>query len=227
MDKRRDSWNKKLFSFTLAEILLVIGIIGFVAAMTIPALINSYQKNAAIETIKKEYTSLAQAVKQSESDNGNNADWDWGTGMTARQSFDTYWGPYLRVDIYCTTYTDCGYSSSAPWKVLNNTSAGTTAVSTTSRTSVILSDGSFLLVGIVGGTTNTIMIDINAGKPPNMFGKDVFYLVLDTNKGLMPYGYNLAMTTINSNCATGVAGGNFCLAKIMMDGWQMKSDYPW
>lgn len=37
--------KKKIIAFTLAEVLVTLGIIGVVAAMTIPTLVNSYQKN--------------------------------------------------------------------------------------------------------------------------------------------------------------------------------------
>lgn len=39
---------KKVFAFTLAEVLITLGIIGIVAAMTIPTLINNYQKKITV-----------------------------------------------------------------------------------------------------------------------------------------------------------------------------------
>ena len=37
----------KRFGFTLAEVLITLGIIGVVAAMTIPTLIKTYQKTSS------------------------------------------------------------------------------------------------------------------------------------------------------------------------------------
>ena len=39
---------KKIFGFTLAEVLITLGIIGVVAAMTLPTLIQNYKKNCHI-----------------------------------------------------------------------------------------------------------------------------------------------------------------------------------
>jgi prepilin-type N-terminal cleavage/methylation domain-containing protein len=47
--------------FTLAEVLITIGIIGVVAALTIPALVASYQERVFITAYKKAYTDLTQA----------------------------------------------------------------------------------------------------------------------------------------------------------------------
>ena len=53
-------------AFTLAEVLITLGIIGIVAAMTMPSLITNYQKQRAVTQLKKSYTNLAEAVKRSE-----------------------------------------------------------------------------------------------------------------------------------------------------------------
>jgi len=71
-----------------------------------------------------------------------------------------------------------------------------------------------------------IVVDLNASKGPNTYGKDVFWFDLDPDKGLMPNGYASSTTTVNNNCKTG-AGASYCATKIMRDGWEIKSDYPW
>lgn len=61
--------------FTLAEVLITLGIIGVVAAMTLPTLIQNY-KNQVVETrLKKFYSVMNQAVMLSESENGDKKDW--------------------------------------------------------------------------------------------------------------------------------------------------------
>lgn len=59
--------NRK-YAFTLAEVLITLGIIGVVAAMTIPMLISKIQK-AQIETqIRENYSSIYQTMKMAEND---------------------------------------------------------------------------------------------------------------------------------------------------------------
>ena len=49
--------------FTLAEVLVTLGIIGVVAAMTIPTLIQEHQKRALATATKKFYSTMSQAVR--------------------------------------------------------------------------------------------------------------------------------------------------------------------
>ena len=47
----------KLFKgFTLAEVLITLGIIGVVSALTMPALVANYKKQEAVSKLKKSYT---------------------------------------------------------------------------------------------------------------------------------------------------------------------------
>uniref|UniRef100_UPI00402A565C type II secretion system protein n=1 Tax=Candidatus Scatousia sp. TaxID=3085663 RepID=UPI00402A565C len=49
--------------FTLAEVLITLGIIGIVAAMTLPTLVNKYQKRTYIAGLQKFYTQISQAMQ--------------------------------------------------------------------------------------------------------------------------------------------------------------------
>lgn len=49
-------------AFTLAEVLITIGIIGVIAALTIPALINKTNKKELETAFKKQYSTLQQAI---------------------------------------------------------------------------------------------------------------------------------------------------------------------
>lgn len=54
--------KKNYTAFTLAEVLITLGIIGVVAAMTLPALVNKYKERELITQVKKTYTSINQAL---------------------------------------------------------------------------------------------------------------------------------------------------------------------
>ena len=65
----------KKAAFTLAEVLITLGIIGVVAAMTIPVLIQNH-KNTVVETrLKKVYTVMNQAIALAENDYGDKTYW--------------------------------------------------------------------------------------------------------------------------------------------------------
>lgn len=50
-------------SFTLAETLITLTIIGVIAALTVPTLISNYQKHTYVTRLKKAYSQLQNAVK--------------------------------------------------------------------------------------------------------------------------------------------------------------------
>ena len=62
--------------FTLAEVLITLGIIGVVAAMTIPSLINAAQGKELETAFKKAYSVLTQAVLIMEREEGQTVNWD-------------------------------------------------------------------------------------------------------------------------------------------------------
>lgn len=51
----------KRFGFTLAEVLITLGVIGIVAAMTLPALVHNYQEQEYVTRLKKSVSALEQA----------------------------------------------------------------------------------------------------------------------------------------------------------------------
>ena len=61
---------KKRAAFTLAEVLITLGIIGLVAALTIPTLINKYQMKSYEVAFKKQYSVLQNAINYSVFESG-------------------------------------------------------------------------------------------------------------------------------------------------------------
>lgn len=62
-------------AFTLAEVLITLGIIGVVAAMTLPTLIQNYRKHEVETKLAKFYSVMNQAIKLSEVENGEMSAW--------------------------------------------------------------------------------------------------------------------------------------------------------
>ena len=68
---------KKRNAFTLAEVLITLGIIGVVAAMTLPTLIQKYQDKSDYTHLKKIYSQLLQATLSLEQEYGPVEGWEW------------------------------------------------------------------------------------------------------------------------------------------------------
>ena len=74
-------WDKRKTGFTLAEVLITLGIIGVVAAMTLPALIQKQQEKATVVRLKKAYSILSQAYMFAVQEYGTPDTW----GMSGKQ----------------------------------------------------------------------------------------------------------------------------------------------
>ncbi len=61
--------------FTLTETLITLGIIGVVAAMTLPALIQNYRNHVVETRLKKIYSGINQAILLAEKDYGDRKYW--------------------------------------------------------------------------------------------------------------------------------------------------------
>lgn len=88
--------------FTLAEVLITLGIIGVVAAMTIPTLINNYKEKVIVNKLPEIYSILDQAYKMSVEDNGPISDWNLPTNVDeSRYDLMNHFLPYMKSYLAC------------------------------------------------------------------------------------------------------------------------------
>ena len=69
------SASQRKIAFTLAEVLITLGIIGVVAAMTLPTLIQKHNNQVVATRLHKFYSVINQAVTMAEVDYGNKEYW--------------------------------------------------------------------------------------------------------------------------------------------------------
>lgn len=77
-------------AFTLAEVLITLGIIGVVAAMTLPTLTAKYKKSVVETSLKKFYTTANQAVKLSIVKNGETEYWEFPAEYNSEELLNFY-----------------------------------------------------------------------------------------------------------------------------------------
>ena len=68
--REKAAGNIKKYAFTLAEVLITLGIIGVVAAMTMPALVANYKEKEIITKAKKDYSLILQALRLAQAEAG-------------------------------------------------------------------------------------------------------------------------------------------------------------
>ena len=82
-------------AFTLAEVLITLGIIGIVAAMTLPSIIEKYQEKVTVSKVRKMYALLQEAYLRVENKYGPASSWDCPSSAGRNTSYTRLWTSYF------------------------------------------------------------------------------------------------------------------------------------
>lgn len=230
--------KRYIFAFTLAEVLITLAIIGVVAALTIPALLN-YTNDLELKSAwKKAYAELLNTYNQIKNDNGGTIS---GLGLT-NINFANLFTPYYKV-------LNQGYSATAMmpdgttrWMQAIKTMNGNVGYGALGIQGglyiVILNDGKILGFEYTGGdisntwgfngadlastvtSSNHIFVDVNGVKGPNTLGKDIYGAMIYKDN-LVPFGTYLPTTStptvggaLQNTCNTS-STGHSCSAEYL------------
>ena len=199
---------RKNKAFTLAETLVVMGIIGVVAALTIPNLSSSTANKENVARGQKAYSTINEAFERVQAEYGNIQRWpsrDFGwDGNNATDFFANRMSEYLKVSKNCARNANQGCMASSV-KYLNGTSttSGYSAVTDadTSAYKMILADGTGLAIRVASGAI-FMNVDIDGPrKGSGTIGKDWFGFVYDrySTKKVIPVN----TANLTSSFATG------------------------
>ncbi len=232
------------FGFTLAEVLITLGIIGVVATITMLTLIKNYQKHETVNRLKQTYNIIYNAVRMSETENGLLETWEipYTSSTSANDCynkgkifFEQYLKPYIKTVKDCTT-SECWVGS------YTRTNGEVVNLENNKRYNIILANGT--VIGFEPkGTFVHLYIDLNGKKAPNKYGRDFFDILISkkasnasignyNKSGVYMFGQGkdrISLTSGDCSCSKDTAGSNglYCGALIMLDGWKIAPDYPW
>lgn len=174
-------------AFTLAEVLITLGIIGVVAALTLPSVVQNYQKRSLEVATQKFYSVMSQAIKQYMADEGVDdlrqsslIGYDDDSDETITAKNDEFFKKYLKAQIcedgcFADSYkTQTGETSYAIGKSADHDDI---------KGRYLLPDG--MVVNIYETFSNnallgtddipgTIYVDVNGRKGPNKIGYDLW-----------------------------------------------------
>lgn len=174
--------NKKVKNgFTLAEVLIVLGIIGIVAALTIPTLIQNAHERATVSQLKKVYSEFSQAYQLAINENGYPAD-NW---AGSEDTMSNTLAKYLKLSKNCSKQ-ECEEEAYNTLTEKPYTAA--------TKPNLILSDGTIILLRLDTINCTTLynrcgwfIADVNGYSKPNVLGKDAFFFAI-TNTQILPFG---------------------------------------
>ena len=193
-------------AFTLAETLITLGIIGIVAAMTIPTLMQKYYEKQVIAKAKETQSIISQALKIAEEEYDTPENWglDLTTSTWKRENAQKI-ADALRKGMKFSL--DCGTSDregkccyNKPVHYLNGTLSHNYAIET-GFYKVVLMNGVSLWFGIRGDLNQIdFFFDVNGNNSPNTIGKDIFALSYRMGQGLMIDGAPGDDTPYQTHC---------------------------
>lgn len=163
--------KNNFWGFSLAEVLVTLGILGVVAAFTIPTLLNSYQDSQYKTAYKKAFSISNQAIQNLNNDYLLSPVTGEGD-LTNKSNFLAFMGQFQVVKS-CTSNngTEC-------W----NTNGEKYNTSYPNQNSPSFIDNSGVAWSMYWNGASNILVDTNGNLKPNKWGKDRFELIGTNNK---------------------------------------------
>ena len=216
--------TKVKFAFTLAEVLITLGIIGVVAALTIPSLITKYHRHVVETKLVKFDSIINQAVRMSIAENDdlvfNSPEDVVDKGPYLKEWFDENLMKYIKGDY------DGGVIRNRYYKI-------------------IFHDGTGFVAYIPDAGSNIYFFYCleakdKSCKPESFDGKNTFlytyepsqkavlpgsYYVTDVNK--LKYGFGQDKSYAGGCYQTNRTDRHMCTQLIKQNGWKIPDDYPW
>ena len=198
---------KRNAAFTLAEVLITLGIIGVVAALTIPVLIAKYNFKVYETAFKKQYSVFQNAINYASEVNGySNCYTYFPAGSQSYQFVSSDCQALIAsvVDLLKLQKIDGSFIQNYATiaEVLSGGGQSINAACSYDQAlilsdSYVSNDGTIFIVGDNG----KVVIDINGYKGPNKWGYDVFFMILTK--------HNLSIVLTDELCSIIEKGGKF------------------
>ena len=236
--------------FTLAEVLVTLGIIGVVSAMTIPTLMQNHQRKVYVTQLHKVYNEFQQAATAQMTD--RNAINLTEAGVRSDAGMKTFLQNQFKVVKDCTgTPSNCFADS-----YTNMNGGAVTAYADTTAPCFVLASGAticakynpskrliidsdsplaVLNVNYIANLIGDLIIDINGKQGPNIVGRDLFILGIYSD-GTISSALSRALQLVKpgetpvtnlAKCqrATSIArqsDASFCFSEILNNNWEME-----
>lgn len=217
---------KSKLAFTLAEVLITLGIIGVVAALTIPTLINNANDAQLKGMLKKTFSTFAQATTSIAGDNGGSM-------------LGIFTDPVATRDLYANKLAIAKKCSSTNahgegcWSnaifLMNDPSTNVLGnYDNASTASLIMNNGVYVIFGSTSTPDCTenwylsaspaivcaiAVVDVNGDKQPNTMGTDIFQFYI-TQRGLIPSGSAYLHPVASDACSSSGSGASCTFEKL-------------
>ena len=210
--------------FTLAEVLITLVIIGVIAAITVPTMMNNKRNEELRAGLLKAQSTLAGALEMYYAKNGVRLlPQDCYTRGSLKDKLMPYISTIKDCDLYnCITKQANNNRESDVYRNFNNTAGARTTYFDDGQ--FIMNDGMMVLIENPEGSDSIfISVDVNGyKKKPNKSGHDLFMFQLNNKGHFKPMGvqgtyYYSETNNYCSPTSTGTSNGFGCTAKALSD----------
>ena len=228
-------------AFTLAEVLITLGIIGVVAAMTLPALIANGRKTETISRLKKFNSTMQQAILMAQKDYGETENWNKSPNNILK---DDDGNPILddngnlQYDVAAGNVDSYNFISQYILPYIKYVKVLESDPNYGDYTTIYLADGS--VAQISNGACIDVQYDVNGLNRPNQQGIDKFYFLLCTTttdkldqfgRANQTWGTRLKYDRNSRESALNHCKDSSykyaCTRLLELDNWEFKDDYPY
>lgn len=216
-------------AFTLTELLIALGIIGAIAAVSIPSLMSNINNRVLASQLKNTVVGIQQVIDEQLTRNNTTSlldtDFKSPTSLLTEGNFSVAKiCPAGQAHIGCWNITD----STTPYKWLTGTTFKmNNSLTLKLKSGALISyfsttSAPFTYEGTIDKVIGAFDIDVNGNEGPNIAGRD-FYSFYITDKGKIVDNYynseNVLLSTKQTACQKGSAYA--CFGAVVDDGWRI------
>ena len=236
--------------FTLAEVLITLVIIGIISAAVIPLMMNNLHKDEMAFRLQRSYSLFNQALLMMARDNDSNSELsETGIFNSSDSTFGNELMKYIKVTKNCGTGSGCFPPQMGSEFQTLSTKVASTSITGSHYSFISLDNVAYMVQSTGAGCVSSfngassslyskhmtqicglVWIDLNAHKPPNSWGNDIFLFYITNGKGpsLYPAGgrddsrmrwSNDGVTA--TNCTKASPNGYACAGRVVEEGWQV------
>lgn len=223
--------------FTLAEILITLGIVGVVAVLTVPAVMRGYNNKLYVTQLSKAYSQLTDATLAIMEDEHVDDFYETKAGRAMNEECTasgncTQGLGYLLNNYFEYDKKNCGNGSNLCIPTSYTTISGAAAGSNAGSYCIQTTGGATICGWYnAGNSCMSLSIDVNGPEKPNVTGRDLFSMdihkdgsISDYNSGCLDgaQGCSAASCSADDDKASLYTKACGCLTRVMEAGWKME-----
>lgn len=207
---------KKITAFTLSEVLITVGIIGVVSALTVPTLMRNYQNQAQTVQLRKVVSEIENAIDMFITEEGKTS--LASTSIAQDGGVDSFIRTHFKTVKSCSDSETSNCFANEQYMSIDGNESRTFRCS---NNSYILANSAVICANRVSQVTANginieLFIDTNGAQAPNIGGRDMFHVYIQPDGRI----YDQAVEEQSKDCGED-AFGSGCFARLLENNWRM------